>query len=264
MLRVERAGAIAIWTLDRAVAKNALNSETIESLVGALDDASRQSDLRAVVLTGAGDAFSAGADLREARAIVSTRDAETFSNIGEALCGRIEALPVPVIAALNGATFGGGAELALACDLRVADPDVRIAFKHVRMGVTTSWGALARLVSIVGYGSAARLLLTAQEVGAVDAHAMGLIDGIAQTGESVTQALAWASDVELASPLAVAEMKRLLVASRRAAYDLVRPMEREAFVATWTGPDHTEAVTAYFERRPPSFDPTGATRKVSR
>jgi len=255
MLRVERISrGVALFTLDRPAAKNALDEATLTGLVAALDQAEQDRELRAVVLTGAGRAFSSGADLRDAREIVSEDDAARFSDAGEAICRRIEALPVPVIAALPGVAFGGGAELALACDMRVADAAARISFKQVRTAVTTSWGTLARLVSVVGYGTASRLLLTAHEVSAMEARVLRLVDHVTeQDGECLALALAWASDVELGSPSAVAAMKSLLVESRRANYDRLRPHEREAFVATWTGADHREAVAAYFERRAPTF-----------
>lgn len=254
MLRVEKTGGIGIWTIDRPEAKNAINADVLHALGRALDEAERDPTLRALVLTGSGAAFSAGADLREAREIKTPEDAARFSDAGEAICARLEALPVPVIAALPGVAFGGGAELALACDMRVADANARISFKQVRMAVTTSWGTLARLVSVVGHGTASRLLMTAHEVGAMEARVLRLVDHVTERdGECKALALAWASDIELGSPTAVASMKALLMTARRASYDRLRPHEREEFVANWVGADHREAVAAYFERRAPTF-----------
>ena len=257
MLRVERVSpGIAVFTIDRPAAKNALDERTLADLSAALHDAEVDRTLRAVVLTGAGGAFSSGADLRDARGIVTPEDAARFSDAGERIARRIEHLPWPVIAALPGVAFGGGAELALACDMRVADAAARISFKQVRMAVTTSWGTLARLVSVVGYGTASRLLLTSHEISAMEARVLRLVDHVTERdGECLALALAWASDVELGSPSAVAAMKSLLVESRRASYDRMRPHERDAFVDTWTSADHHEAVAAYFERRAPSFGP---------
>lgn len=260
MLRVEREGNVAVWTMDRPDQRNALNEAMMTAFADALSAAEADPSLRAVVLTGEGGVFSAGADLREARLVVTREDAARFSDAGEALCRRIEGLPVPVFAALSGVAFGGGAELAMACDARIADASARVSFKHVRMGVCTSWGTLARLVSVVGHGAASRLLLTGQELLAREAHTLRLVDHVTeQDGDAhaVAAALAWARDVEQGSPSAVAAMKRLLTASRRAAYDALRPLERELFAETWAGADHQEAVAAYFERRAPVWEKPG-------
>jgi enoyl-CoA hydratase len=248
MLRVERgdAGRFAVWTIDRPEAKNALDRKTMAELVSAADDARADRSLRAIVLTGAGGAFVSGGDLRELRDKNSVQDAESFADAGSGLCAALEALSVPVLAAIPGPAFGGGAELALACDVRIGDPAARISFKQVRMGVTTAWGTIGRLVSAVGSSAAARLLYTAQEVLAEEALAMRLLDAVSAPGGSVALALAWAADVALGSPDAVAEMKALL----RAARPDVGPLERERFVATWTGADHKEAIEAHFGKRP--------------
>jgi enoyl-CoA hydratase len=249
MLRVERDGAFAVWTISRPAAKNALNLETIEYLFNAADDAKRDARLRAVILTGEGDAFVSGGDLRELRDKTTAADAEIFADAGGRLCRALEELDVPVIAALPGPAYGGGAELAVACDLRMADPKAKLSFKQVRMGVTTGWGTIPRLVSLCGYSTASRLLFTAHEIGAASAMAMGLVDAIADSGGCVAAALAWAYDIAQGSPRAVAAMKALLRESRAGGPS----RERERFVQTWTDPDHAEAMQAYFSRRPPSW-----------
>jgi enoyl-CoA hydratase len=249
MLRVERNGDIAIWTIARPQAKNALDMATMNALWRAVDEASRDTTLRAAVLTGEGDSFVSGGDLRELRDKGTARDAEVFADLGQRMCGAIEALHVPVVAALAGPAFGGGAELAVACDLRVAEPHAKISFKQVRMGVTTGWGTIGRLMALVGTSTAARLLYTGHEVVAASAMAMGLVDAVVEKGGAVTQSLAWASDIALGSPVAVTEMKRLVRMTRLD----VSAQERERFIATWSGPDHAEAMEAYFSRRAPRW-----------
>jgi enoyl-CoA hydratase/carnithine racemase len=246
MLRTERTGPFAVWTIDRPGAKNALDEKTLAALTAAAVGARVDPDLRAIILTGAGDAFVSGGDLRELRDKNSAAEAESFAESGSLLCTAIEGLGVPVIAAIQGAAFGGGAELALACDLRVGDPTARISFKQVRMGVTTGWGTIGRLTAAVGRSTAARLLFTAQDIPADAALAMGLLDAVSAPGGAVELALAWGADIARGSPAAVAEMKAIL----RAARPDVTALERERFVATWTGPDHKEAMAAYFEKRP--------------
>jgi enoyl-CoA hydratase/carnithine racemase len=251
VLKVERSGGAVVWTIARPESKNALDGATLTALLAAAEEASGDPTLRAVVLTGAGDSFVSGGDLRELRDRSSVADAEAFADAGARVCSALEGLRVPVFAAIPGPAFGGGAELALACDLRVADPSARISFKQVRMGVTTAWGTIGRLVALVGSGAAARLLYTAEEVRAESALGMGLVDAVSAPGGSVERALVWAGEVALGAPGAVAEMKALL----RAARPDVRGLERERFVATWSGAEHAEAMGAYFERRKPAWSP---------
>jgi enoyl-CoA hydratase/carnithine racemase len=153
---------------------------------------------------------------------------------------------------MPGPAIGGGAELAMACDLRVADPRTILSFRHGRMAVTTAWGLLPKLVATVGPGAASRLLLAGHEIDAPEASRLGLVDAVSEPGASLAEALAWARDVERASPGAVASLKALLA-------DAVRPSarhrarERERFTSAWTGPDHHEAVEAFFARRAPRW-----------
>lgn len=252
MLHVEREGAVIVWTIDRPEAKNALDHATLNELVDAVGDAGRDAKVRAAVLTGAGHAFVSGGDLRELRDKNTPQDAERFSELGFELCSAMSELPFPIVCALPGPAFGGGAELALACDLRVADLRAKIAFKQVRMGVTTAWGTVPRLVAAVGAGVAARLLYAAHEVGAAEAKLIGLVDDVTENGLARTTALAWASDIAQGSPRAIADMKRLVREATASTRD-VRALERQLFVDTWSSPDHREAVEAYFERRAPRW-----------
>lgn len=248
MLHVEREGAVIVWTIDRPEAKNALDHATLNALTAAVKDAGRDRTARAAVLTGAGEAFVSGGDLRELRDKNTPHDAERFSELGFELCRAMAGLPFPIVCALPGPAIGGGAELALACDLRVADARARIAFKQVRMGVTTAWGTIPRLVAAVGAGTAARLLYAAHEVDAAEAKRIGLVEEVTDNGLARTTALAWASDIAQGSPQAIADMKRLV---RETTARDVRALERQLFVETWSGSDHREAVEAYFARRPP-------------
>jgi enoyl-CoA hydratase len=249
-LRVEQQGDVALWTLDRPEAKNALDSATFAALSRAIADASASPRLRAVVLTGAADTFAAGGDLRELRTALGPDDAVRLADAGRAVCDGLAALAVPVIAALPGPAIGGGAELAMACDLRVADPGATLCFKHPRMGVTSAWGVLPKLAAVVGHATASRLLLTAQTLDAQEALRVGAFDAVAGAGECVKAAMGWAMDVSRGAPGAVRELKALLRATIAGTADL-RESERACFVASWTSDDHREAVEAYFEGRAP-------------
>jgi len=250
VLHVEREGTVVIWTIDRPEAKNALDHPTLHALMDAVQETGRDRTARAAVLTGAGHVFVSGGDLRELRHKNTPQDAERFSELGFELCRAMAELPFPVVCALPGPAIGGGAELALACDLRVADVRAKIAFKQVRMGVTTAWGTVPRLVAAVGAGVAARLLYAAHDVEAAEAKRIGLVDEVTENGLARTTALAWASDIARGSPKAIADMKRLV---RETTARDVRALERQLFVDTWSGADHHEAVEAYFERRAPAW-----------
>ncbi len=295
-MRVEsvEGGALEIWTLDRPQARNALDAATFVQLAQAIERAAARATrpggaagahgaggptggpaaagdaaadgerLRAVILTAEGETFAAGGDLRELRGATSADDAVRLAETGRTVCDGLGALPVPVIAALPGAAIGGGSELAIACDLRIAAPGASLCFKHAHMGVTTAWGVLPRLVSLAGHAGAARLLLTAQTVDAAEGLRLGLFDAVADAagpsggaggagGANAALQLArrWAGDVVRGAPAAVAGMKSLLRAASR--HDGLRALEREIFVETWSSADHADAMDAFFERRPPRW-----------
>ncbi len=243
-----------MWTLSRPEVKNALDRAAFAALAAAVRAAASDRELRAIVLTADGDAFVSGGDLRELRSATGRTDAAALVDAGRRVCDGLGRLAVPVIAALPGPAIGGGAELAMACDLRVADPRAIISFRHARMAVTTGWGILPKLVATVGHGAASRLLLAGHEVDAAEALRLGLVDGISATGECAATALAWARDVSRASPGAVARLKTLLRGTLGAAKGH-RARERASFVGAWTGADHQEAVESFFARRAPRWKP---------
>ncbi len=253
--RSERHADTMLWVVDRPRARNAIDEKVVEGLEAALTAAEADKSLRAAVLTGAGDAaFIAGADLKllhagppELRAALDTRM--------HALLARIEALPIPVIAALNGVVVGGGAEVALACDLRIAETDAAITFKHAAMGVTPGWGGLARLTSLVGRGTASKLLFTAQPMPSDEALRCGLYDEVVANGLGPTRALELASAIADNSPGTVADIKRLLGLAYREGPTRSTGEERSTFLARAQSADHAEALTAFFERRAPKFAP---------
>jgi enoyl-CoA hydratase/carnithine racemase len=249
MLRVEREGTVVLWTIDRPQAKNAVDHATLQALRDAVAEADRDRSVRVAILAGAGETFVSGGDLRELRDKNTPEDAARFSDLGWELTRAMAALPFPIVCAMSGPAIGGGAELALACDMRVADARAKLSFKQVRMGVTTAWGTVPRLVSLVGAGTAARLLYAAHDVSATEGKRIGLVDAVTEDGHARRTALAWASDIAASSPRAVANMKRLVRETTETARD-VRTLERELFMETWSGEDHAEAVEAYFARRP--------------
>jgi enoyl-CoA hydratase len=237
--RAERDGDVVCFTIDRPEAKNALDLATIVGLTQAI----RTTPMRVAILTGAGDTFVSGGDLRELRGRDSAADAEYLTDVGFELTTAIADAPFPVIAALNGPAIGGGAELALACDLRVATAAPRIELKQVHMGVTTSWGTAARLRELVGNSVATRLLFGLRLSSAKDLFDAGLVDVAADDPRAA--ALEMAHEIEKAPASAIAAMKRLV---RAPSGSDLRALERRLFVETWSSSEHRAAVEAWFRR----------------
>jgi enoyl-CoA hydratase len=237
--RAERDGDVVCFTIDRPEAKNALDLATIVGLTQAI----RTTPMRVAILTGAGDTFVSGGDLRELRGRDSAADAEYLTDVGFELTSAIAEAPFPVLAALNGPAIGGGAELALACDLRIATPEPRIELKQVHMGVTTSWGTAARLRELVGSSVATRLLFGLRLPSAQALFDAGLVDLAADDPKAT--ALQIARDIQKAPASAIAAMKRLL---RAPSGSDLRALERRLFVETWSSSEHREAVEAWFRR----------------
>jgi enoyl-CoA hydratase len=248
---------VSVWTFDRPQARNAIDESVVNGLERALAEAEQDAALRAVVLTGSGQAaFVSGADLKFLRdAPPAQREANDARML--ALMERLEQLPVPVIAALNGPVVGGGSEIAMACDLRIAEPHVTITLKHAAMGVSPGWGGLARLAGLVGRSAAAKLLFTALPIAAEEALCVGLVDELVEPGHSLARARELAEAVTRVSPSTVAELKRLLWLTYAVGPQLSRNEERRTFLARSRSADHAEALAAFFERRPANFRPRG-------
>jgi enoyl-CoA hydratase len=241
-------------TLARPEAHNALSRALIEALTAALVDVDEREDVRAVVLAARGPTFAAGGDLKELRSRSSESDAALLADLGLALVRAIASCPVPVVAALDGPAIGGGAELALACDLRVASHRAALQLKHVRMGATPAWGTTERVVRLAGPSVAGRMLFLAATLSADEALAAGLVDRVVREGTAEDEALAWARAIGEGAPDAVRHCKALiqLAATGSAA---VAAEERARFIATWSSEAHREAVSAFFEGRRPEFGP---------
>ncbi len=249
-LREERAGGALLLTLDRPAAGNALDEATILALRARLDHAVRDETLNCVILCGTGRFFCAGGDLKAYRALEDAAALERVFGAARALLDAIEAHPLPVIAAIDGYALGGGAELALACDLRVAGAGAVLGFPQLRLGIIPGWDGTERLAARVGRGTAMRLLLTGERLTAEAAQAMGLVELVA--GNAREAALRLAAGLEAAAPLAIRGAKQAL-----SALDLPRAEARklaaEVFARLWFTEDHREAERAFAEKREAVF-----------
>jgi enoyl-CoA hydratase/carnithine racemase len=230
-----------------------MSSEIADALMRALDAVEADRSVRTLIITGAGRAaFVSGADLKFLRAAAAEERAAMDARMLAVLC-RIEQLDLPVIAALNGAVVGGGMEVALAADIRIAEPHVSLTFKHAAMGVTPGWGGFRRLAATVGRSTAARLLFSAQPLDAEEALRVHLIDEIARDQSALARALEHALAIEATSPSTVSALKRTLHNAYGASLSLEE--EQRVFLESTRSHDHKEALAAFFEKRPPRFQP---------
>ena len=254
VLRQERIGGTLALTIDRPDAGNAINSEVSAALEDALGRADHDPQLRAVVLTGMGDRFfCAGGDIKQYRKL-RTRDQleEAFARPRRVM-DTLEALPVPVIAAVNGYALGGGAELMLACDIRLAAAEAKIGFPYVRLGLIAGWNGIERLARNCGYGTAIHLLATGDSVSAAKAERIGLVNAVVSDCSVVDAAMALAEKISDAAPLALAASKRALQSAYRLPQGEARNLTAEAFAELWVSEDHREAEAAFEEKRRPNF-----------
>ncbi|OGL12725.1 MAG: hypothetical protein A3I14_02130 [Candidatus Rokubacteria bacterium RIFCSPLOWO2_02_FULL_73_56] len=253
-LRVERAGAVATVTIARPEVKNALDPATIRELDGVLAALEEDEALLAVVLTGAGDdAFVSGGDLKALQQVAGAEAGRRMARATQRVFARLEALEVPVIAAINGAVYGGGTELAAACDLRVATETASVGFKQVQMGIMPAWGLSYRLPRIVGRSTALELLLTGRTLTAREAKDVGFVDRVVPAGEARQAALALAQAIAANPPLSVRLIKQAVQGGRDAPAEAAGVLEAALFGLTWGSEDHAEAVRAFFEKRAPRW-----------
>jgi enoyl-CoA hydratase len=176
-LILEQQGAVAIIRFTRPEARNPLSSETLTALEESLEELKKEGAYQALIFTGTGDVFAAGADISEISTL-KLESAHAFAKRGQAIMGRIESLPILTIAAINGFCMGGALDLALACKLRFASPNAVFSHPGSKLGIITGWGGTQRLPRLVGVGCALELFLTAKRIGADDAARIGLINGV--------------------------------------------------------------------------------------
>jgi enoyl-CoA hydratase len=240
MIGVTRDGNVTTIELQRPERRNALNSELADGLRKAVEQAVAD-DIRAVVLTGQGSVFCAGADLS------GDVFADDYPDRLIALNKAIDEAPMPVIGAINGPAIGAGLQLAMICDLRVVAPDAFFQFPTAKYGLALDSWSIRRLTSLVGYGRARAMLLTAEKLTADDA----LLTGMANRIGSVADAQKWAEEIAGLAPLALHHAKRVL--NDDGAYEDQLPIHKELFDKAWSSEDVIEAQVARMQKRPPNF-----------
>lgn len=252
-LEIDASTGIASITLQRPEAMNALSRILATELSAVCAQLQTASDVRVVIVAGAGDrAFSAGADLRERRSLsASERTGHTL--LIESAVEDVAALPMPSIAAIRGYALAGGAELALACDIRIASDDASLGFPEVKVGIFPGAGGVIRLPRLVGDGTARDLLFTGRTVSASEAHRIGLVDRLAPRDELANAAQEVARNIASNAPLAVRAIKLALRRNLGQTHESARNITRELRMALDDTSDYEEGLLAFAERRQPEF-----------
>lgn len=252
-LITRREGWTLIATLNRPEKLNALNKELYEELKHLVDVLQTDKTIRVVVLTGIGDkAFSVGADLKE-RQGMNEKDIVQRLEFVHALFSRIERLPQVVIAAINGTTLGGGLEMALACDLRIASENATLGLPEVDLAIIPGSGGTQRLSRVVGLAKALELILCANRISAKEALSLGLVNAVTNAKGALDEAFTWASKISEAGPIALRQAKFAIRAGFDASLEEGLRIEKEAYKAVLHSKDRLEGLKAFSEKRKPVF-----------
>lgn len=249
-VEIQKNGKTAVLTINRPEALNALNSQVLSDLKAALDELKKEADLRCLIITGAGPkSFVAGADIGE-MSTMNPKKGEAFGIAGNKVMSQVASFPCPVIAAVNGYALGGGFELALACDLRLASEKARFAFPETGLGITPGFGGTQRLARLVGPALASELIFTGRTVKADEALAKGMVSQVCAPEELLDKAQELADTIAGRAPIAIRQAKKAI----RGGFDLTLEKgldyESECFGECFDSEDQKNAMKAFVEKQP--------------
>lgn len=242
-------GGVADLTLNRPEALNALNWEAMDQFAQSIERLHDRDDLRALIVHGSGHAFCSGGDLFELHQYPDYQDGLRLATVmGDAL-DRLESLPFPTIAAIEGVALGGGAEIALACDLRVMAEDATLGMMHVRLAICSAWGGGQRLLRLVGYPLAIEWMTIGRVLSADEASHYGLANRLVPSGQAVDQARDLSNSICRMDADAVRAIKRFLQAGQAGPFDQALKVERGEFPKLWEAKAHLQASEAFVARK---------------
>ena len=253
LITTERKGSIEIISLNRPEKFNALSRDMIVALSETFTKLAGEDQLRAVILTGAGDkAFCAGTDIGELTELTRSA-AEKVSARGQSLCNQIESFPVPVIAAINGIAAGGGCELALACHLRVASSNASFSLPETKLGIIPAYGGTQRLARAIGSGLALEMMLTGKTVDAEEALQRGLVNRLTSIGDLLVETESLASEIAQLAPLAIRACLEAVTHGSELPLAAGLALEADLFAQLFATEDMREGTRAFLEKRRPVF-----------
>lgn len=250
-IKYEQRGFVGVLTIDRQNALNALNGVVLSELEQALDAVSIE-NTRCLILTGAGEkSFVAGADIGEMSTLTKD-EGEQFGKKGNAVFRKIETFPLPIIAAVNGFALGGGCELAMACDIRIAAENAVFAQPEVSLGITAGFGGTQRLARIIGLGKAKELLYTTSKVKAEEAWRLGLVNGVYPQNQLMDECMKLAERISQNAPIAVRATKKAINEGMQVDMDTAIGIEAELFGSCFETEDQKNAMKAFVEKQKPA------------
>ncbi|WHY66162.1 enoyl-CoA hydratase-related protein [Neobacillus sp. SuZ13] len=244
---------LAVVTINRPEQLNCFDYETLTQLDEIVDKLKLEKDIRVVIITGAGEkAFSAGADLRERR-MLSEKEVRRNVNMIRDVFTKIEELPQPTIAAVNGYALGGGLELALVCDFRIAAKEATMGLTEVSWGIIPGAGGTQRLSRLIGTSKAKELILTARKIGAFQAFDLGIINQVVEGSQLLDTSRELAAEIMKNAPLAVTQAKYAINYGSNVDVKTGLAIESKAYEVIIPTKDRIEALEAFKEKRPPNF-----------
>ena len=253
-ITVQREENVAVVTVNRPGVLNALNRATIGELEAAVDELAADDAVRAIIFTGAGErAFVAGADINELRDLPSAAAAAILARRGQALFSKIEALPKPTIMAINGFALGGGCELAMAGDIRIASESARFGQPEINLGIIPGYGGTQRLPRLVGKGMAKLLVLSGDIIDASEALRIGLVDRVVPSAQLMNAARDLAKKLARKAPMALALAKKCIDDGIEMPLSQGLAFEASQFAVVRSSQDSAEGLSAFLEKRPPEF-----------
>lgn len=241
-------GRVGLMTVTRPEALNALNCQVLKDLEVAIDTAEESDAVDVIILTGAGRSFAAGADIGEMKDL-SAVEGKAFGDMGNRIFLKLENLSKPVICAVNGFALGGGCELAMCCDIRLASEKAKFGQPEVGLGITPGFGGTQRLPRIVGIGKAMELILTGRVIGAAEAKEIGLVNRIYPPEELMARAMELAGEIAAQAQVAVRQSKRCIRRGIQTDIATGTAYEAEAFGLCFATEDQTEGMGAFLEKR---------------
>lgn len=248
-IRLEKKGNVAIATIDRPKALNALNSEVLNDLNTLVDEVNADEEIRVLILTGSGEkSFVAGADIGEMSNLTKA-EGEAFGKKGNDVFRRIETLPIPVIAAVNGYALGGGCELAMSCDIRICADTAVFGQPETGLGITPGFGGTQRLARLIGPGMAKQLIYSARNIKADEALRIGLVNAVYPLEELMPAAEKLADTIAKNAPIAVRACKKAINEGLEKPMDEAIVLEEKLFGGCFETADQREGMGAFLEKR---------------